>query len=799
MSKEPVYIDDQFEDEIHLRDLVEKYLRHWKWFVIGVFVCVVAAFFYLKYATPVFRTEASIVIKEEDKGGMGSQLSALQDIGVLGGMGGASVENEIEILKSKRLLQKVVNELGLNVSYFVKEGIKINEVYGNIPFYVKILKYNDEVNLAEEMPEEPYEIALINDKQISINDGEQTNTYELGAKIVLPFAEIMVVPNIVKKKRLMVDANRFLVSFKTIEGAAIGLEEAIQVSLADKNATVINMALEHPLKTKAQDILNELVNQYNEDAIIDNNLVSKNTAEFIDERLKIIGRELDSVETNKVSFKSQNKLTDIEAESVLFLENVNEVNKKHLEVATQMEVTNTMIAYLNEGDNAKLLPTNLSGQESEGMAELINTYNTLVIERNEMLKNSTDKNPVVKNINSQIDQLRSTVLNGLQTQKTGLRIAMNDLRRQEAIMDNKIAKVPGKEKEFRGIEREQNLKEALYLYLLQKREEASINMAVTAPKAKIVDYANSTVKPVAPKKMIVMGGAFLMGLLIPFLFIYVGDVLNNKIVTRKDIERALPNLPIIGELPSLGDKEEKIIADDDRSVLAEAFRILRTNLQYMFVNHNVEDGAKTILVTSTTKGEGKSLVSSNLAVTLADTKKKVVLIGADLRNPQLKQYIQHNKRQSGLSNYLYNDNIELDDIINPSGIKSNLDMISSGSIPPNPAELLMGDKIKTFFEALKNRYDYVVIDSAPLLLVTDTFLINKYADVTVYVMRSGYAESKFTDFVSDTLKEKKLERVAMVLNDVSMANFGYGNKYGYNYGGEKDGILEKIKKIFTRS
>ncbi|SFS55053.1 capsular exopolysaccharide family [Zhouia amylolytica] len=799
MSKEPVYLDDQFEDDIHLRDLVEKYLRHWKWFAMGVFVSVVVAFFYLKYATPVFRTEASIVIKEEDKGGMGSQLSALQDIGVLGGMGGASVENEIEIMKSKRLLQKVVEELGLNVSYYVEDGIKTNEVYNNIPFYVKVLRYNDQVNLAEVMPEEPYVFSLINDKEVNIDNGEQEQTYQLGSKIILPFAEIMVVPNIVKKKQLMVESNRFLVNFSTIEGAAISLEESIQVSLADKNATVINLALEHPLKRKAQDILNELVNQYNEDAIIDNNLVSKNTAEFIDERLKIIGSELDSVETDKVAFKTENKLTNIEAESELFLENVNEVTKQHLELATQMEVTNTMIAYLKEGDNSKLLPTNLSGQESKGMAELINTYNTLVIEHNEMLKNSSEKNPVVKNINSQIDQLRSTVLNGLETQKTGLRIAMSDLRRQEAVMDNKIAKVPGKEKEFRGIERQQSIKEALYLYLLQKREEASINMAVTAPKAKIVDYANSTIKPVAPKKMIVLGGAFLMGLLIPFLVIYVGDVLNNKIVTRKDIERALPSLPIIGELPSLGDKEDKTIAEDDRSVLAEAFRILRTNLQYMFVNHHKEDGAKTILVTSTTKGEGKSLVSSNLAVTLADTKKKVVLIGADLRNPQLKQYIQHNKRQTGLSNYLYNEDIELDEIINPSGLKSNLDMISSGSIPPNPAELLMGEKIGVFFEELKKRYDYVVIDSAPLLLVTDTFLINKYADVTVYVMRSGYAESKFTDFVADTIKQKKLDKVAMVLNDVSMANFGYGNKYGYNYGGEKDSMLTKIKKVFIRS
>lgn len=788
-------MEEQFEDEIHLRDLLERYLRHWRWFVIGVFMSLVGAIVYLKYTTPTFRTEASIIIKDEDKGGMGSELSALQDMGMLGGMSSNSVENEIEILRSKRLLQKVVQELGLNVAYFVEEGVKTNEVYGNIPFYVKILKYNYNA----EMPEEAYKFKLLSENKIEIDNGENTKTHEIGSTISLSFGDIVVLPNLNKEKQFLVDANTFWVSFRTIEGAAIGLEEAIQVSLADKNSTVINLALEHPLKNKAQDILNELVNQYNQDAIIDNNIVSKNTAEFIDERLRIIGGELDSVETDKVAFKSQNKITDIVTEAGLFLENANEVSKKHLELATQLAVTNSMIDYLNEGDNGKLLPTNISGTESEGMGTLVSTYNQLVIERNHMLEKSTDKNPVVKNINNQIEQLRSTVLSGLQTQKNNLRIAMSDLNRQEAVMDNKIAKVPGKEKEFRGIERQQNIKEALYVYLLQKREEASISMAVTAPKAKIVDFANSTIRPVAPKKAIVLGGAFLLGLLIPFLIIYVQDVLNNKITTRKDIEKALPNLPIVGELPSLGEKEEKLIATDDRSILAEACRILRTNLQYMFVNHNQEDGAKTILVTSTTKGEGKSLVSANLAVTLADTKKKVVLVGADLRNPQLKQYIDHNKRQVGLSNYLYNESIGLDEIINDSGLQDNLSIISSGSIPPNPAELLMGGRVKTFFEELKKKYDYVVIDSAPLLLVTDTFLINKYADVTVYVMRSGYAERQFTDFVAHTIKEEKLNRVAMVLNDVSMANFGYGNKYGYNYGGEKEDFLSKLKRFWKRS
>ncbi|MBL7473753.1 GumC family protein [Robertkochia sediminum] len=785
---ENVFIEEQHEEELHLRELLEKYLRHWRWFVLGAVVCLAGAFIYLRYATNVYKTQASIIIKDDKNGGGASELSALQDLGVLGSFNSNSVENEIEILRSKRLLEKVVKELGINVSYFVAGEVKQNEVYTASPFVVKVLNY---VPFAG-MPEESLEFQLTGEDQVRIQHLGKSQVYKLGETITLPFAEIMVLPNTRTDVQQMTSNTPVEVYFHRVEGVAGGLKSAIQVNLSNKNATVINLALEHPLKSKAQDILNELVHQYNKDAINDNNLISKNTAEFIDERLEIISGELDSVETDKVTFKTANKLTDITSEAQLFLENANEFSKRQLDLATQLELTKTMIEYLGQNDNSKLLPTNL-GTESEGLATLVGTYNTLVIERSHMLKNSTEKNPVVRNLDSQIDGLRETVLKSLETQRTALEIAFKDLSRREVVMDRQIAKVPTKEKEFRGIERQQNIKEALYLFLLQKREEASISMAVTAPKAKIVDFASSSNLPVAPKKNIVLGGAFLLGLLIPFLFIYVGEVLNNKILSRKDIERRLPELPIVGELPRIGDKEEKLIALDDRSVMAEAFRIMRTNLQYMFVDRK-EEGAKTILVTSTTKGEGKSLTAANLAISLAGTDRKVLLVGADLRNPQLAAYLEHNKHRAGLSNYLYDDKVNVDSIIHNSGVHNNLDLVSSGAIPPNPAELLMSKGVEAFFNEVKARYDYLVIDTAPLLLVTDTLLINKYADVTLYLTRSGYTEERFTEFIADAVKRKKLNNVAIVLNDVSMANFGYGNKYGYNYGGEKETFFTKVRK-----
>ncbi|WP_224483076.1 GumC family protein [Robertkochia aurantiaca] len=789
--QEKVFMEDYYGEEINLRELFQKYLRNWKWFLIGVILCVAASVIYLEFTIPTYMTEASILIKDDKNGGAVSELSALQDLGVLNSFGGNSVDNELEILRSRRLFKKVVSELGINVSYYRDNNFRLKEVYSTMPFFVKILTYNQ---LAE-MPEEPLSFSLIDNENIRIESGDRVEHYKMGSTITLPFGEIVVIPNLEINRQLLENPKaEYQLFFYQIDDVATNLlENGIQVSLSSRNSTVINLALEYPVKQKAQDILDELVNQYNKDAIKDNNMIAKNTAEFIDDRLRIIAEELDSVETDKVEFKSNNKITDITSEAQLFLENANEVSKRNLEMATQLEVINTMIDYLKQGDNSKLLPANL-GPESEGLAALISTYNTLVIERGHLRENSTEKNPVVRNIDSQISQLRQTVLKSFETQRTALEIALQDMRNRELQMDNRIAGVPDKEKEFRGIERQQNIKEALYLFLLQKREEASISMAITAPKAKIVDYANSSKDPVAPKTNYVLAGGLIMGLLIPFLILFMKDLLNNKVQTRKDIEKNLPGLPIVGELPHLEEKERSLISPYDRSIFAEAFRIMRTNLQYLYLEHQ-KGMAKTILVTSSTKGEGKSLTASNLAISLTGTGKKVVIVGADLRNPQLSRYFEHDRNQTGLSNYLYQEGLSVADITISTPDNSSLDLITSGRIPPNPAELLLSKRADTLFSILKKQYDYIILDTAPLLLVTDTFLISKYADVILYIIRSGYSELRFTDFIQDAIKAKKLNKVALVLNDLNMADFGYGNKYGYGYSEEeKPGFVEKLKR-----
>ncbi|WP_224490260.1 GumC family protein [Robertkochia flava] len=775
------------EQEVSIKEMVGRYLRYWPWMVLGVVLAVTTAFIYLRYTVPTYSTSARIIISDSNNGGASSEVAALQNLGVLNNLNTSSIENEVEILQSERLLKPVVENLGLNVEYYREGRIKRLEVYGEQPFKVKVLSYNTAVGL----PASDLTFTLLDAETVSIADDKGIHDYALGEVIDLEFAEIMVVPNFDEEVLPESRKSDFQVHFFTIDEVAMRLAQEVKVMPSKKGSTVMEISLVHPITKKAEAIVNELIEQYNKDAIADNNLIAKNTSDFIESRLKIIAGELDSVETDKVDFKVSNRLVDVEGQASGISAASQEVMKAQLDLNTRISVIHSLVSYLGERDNAKLLPVNLG---ESGSSALVEQYNTLVMERNELRKHTTEKNPVLKTMDAQIDELRGTVLESLRTEIKTLEIALQDLKSRERLVDAKMAAAPVKEKQFRDIERQQSIKEALYLFLLEKREEASISMAINEPKAKVVNYARSSIKPVSPKKEQILGGAFVLGLIFPLLIVYVRELLNDKIQTRKDIESRVANVPIVGELPSVDDKEEQFIANDGRSILAESFRILRTNLQYMFIDREEGAGAKTILVTSTTKGEGKSLTAANLAISLAGTGKKVVLIGADLRNPQLGRYFEHDRNQTGLSNYLFKESIDLRDIVSASEV-NGLDLITSGSIPPNPAELLLSKRTGELFDTLKQEYDYIVIDTAPLLLVTDTFLINKYADVVLYVMRSGYTEIRFTDFIKDTLKTKKLEKVALVLNDVSMADFGYGNKYGYSYyGRERETFFGKIKK-----
>ena len=665
--------------ELNLREQIDQYLRYWPWFIVTVILALGVSFMYLRYATPVYKTMATILIKDEKNSAL-SELAAFQDLGFAGGLSPSGFENEMQILKSKSLTERVVNELNLNVRYFSEGNIRDSEFFGDLPFKVTILTAPDSLRF----PSPSLYILPTSDLKFQLweEDGNQKSEHSFGDRIPMTVGDLMITPNLGSSvyRALISNPQPVRISINSIPATVAAYRQNVLVERLTDNSSVIQLTLNSPNTRKSETILNELIKQYNQDAMDDRNMVSRNTANFITGRLEIISTELDSVETGKVEFKESNRLTDIGAEGQIFLQSESEFTRRVLEVETQLELMRTMIDYVKNGKESDLLPTNL-GIEKEGTSSAIATYNQTVLERNRMLASSTEKNPVVLNLNSQIRELKSTVLEGLNTGKISLDIRRRDLYQQEAVLGSKISAIPSKEKLFRGINRQQEIKETLYLYLLQKREENAISMAVTTPKAKVVDYAYSSMMPVSPKRNIIFLAAFILGLLIPFSIIYLRQLLDNKIRDKSYVEQRSKDTAVIGEIPKLDSKAPELIQKNDRSIFAESFRIMRTNLQYLFVGSTIHEGkGKTVFVTSSIKGEGKTLVSFNLALTLASTGAKVILVGADLRNPQLHRYVPNAPFKKGIVEYLVHKNTLLQDYIYESVILWNYSSEPCGTV-----------------------------------------------------------------------------------------------------------------------
>lgn len=786
------------EEEINIREELEKYLKYWPWFVLSAGVALILAFFYLKLSTPVYSTTASIIIKDEDtKSPATSGLSSFADLGVLEGLKTSSIENEIGLLKSKRMMTKTIKSLDLNIQYYYSDFLVSKELYKNNPFKVSILSLNRE-GLNEAVENEVNFFTIDEDKEgfeLYFENNDKRLKGKFGDPLNIDFADIVIRknPDYILPEESVDGEFGFRIS--KIEAVVAGYKNKLKVALVDDNSTLIEISLEDPIPAKAQDVLDQLIVEYNKEAIIDKNLVASNTAEFIDERLKVINSELDSVEINKEEFKENKQLTDIKAESGIFLENASEFKKQRQKITTQSQLAKAMLDFLRKGDNSDLLPVNL-GIEGEGINQQISDYNEMVLQRNRILESSTKKNPVIKSLDSQINQTRSVVTQSLQRLKSNLDISLNELENEAQLIQSRISDVPSMERTYRGIDRQQQIKEALYLFLLQKREENSLSLAVTAPKAKIVDNAYTQSEPVAPKSKIILLGGVMIGLLIPFGSIYFKNILNNKVSNRNDLEKKTASIPIVGEIPKIDKKQSELITESDRSVLAESFRIAITNLQYLLINKTSKERGIKLLVTSTVKGEGKTFVSINMALSLANMGKNVIVVGADLRNPQLQRYDVGTRKHLGVSDYLVNEGIQLKDLIEQTKYNKNLDFLTSGSIPPNPAELLRHDRFEIMIRELEKRYDYIILDTAPCMLVADTFLISQYADISLYVVRAGYTEKGLLQFPIDSKKSGKLQDVSFVLNDVDQANFGYGNKYGYSYGEDKKSFWGNIKSKF---
>ena len=773
----------QNKTNFNFKEELVKYVSQWKWFAISFFICLSIAFAYLRYTVPTYKAVSNIMIKDERKSGIASELAAFSDISAISSAK-STVDNELYVLRSKSLVGKTILDLKLQYTYYGVGRILSGEMYGDLPFELTIL------NDSTQAPVNQYFSFFItpNKKSFAIEDeisGEVLSDQKYNFPFVFMGQKMIVKENQIHETEL---GKKVLVKVFPFDGLVESYYNRLQVTAADKYSSVLFLSFTDAVKGKAADFLDKLVENYNLDGINDKKFVSENTLEFIENRLNLITQELSGVEKNLETFKKENKVTDIVSEAELYLGSASELEKAFAAKSTQVQVIATLQDYLKSTSLNDVLPTNLiSGETSDQIA----SYNALVIQKQKMATTAGPQNKTIHQLEQKKKALQVTISTRLQQMKQQLTIELNGLRRQNNTMATRISKVPTQELEFRDINRRQTIKESLYLYLLQKREETAITLSVTAPNAKIIDRALVSNAPVSPNRQIIYLGSLFLGFLLPFSVIYLRDLVDTKIKSRLDFEK-ITSIPVIGEVPKL-DSGNLITNDNLRSGTAEALRIIRTNLEFFFTN-KPEGKGKKIFVTSTYPKEGKTFISVNLATILAQTDKKVLLMGLDIRNPKISEYITTPTK--GITNYISSkEKVVLKDYIYPSGIAANFDVLPAGIIPPNPSELLMSKALENLLAEIEDIYDYIVVDTAPISLVTDTTLIAKYADAFLYVTRANYLDRRMIPYIEKLYSDQNLPSMSVLVNDTEVSTtYGYGYGYGYGTQVEKKSFLKRIFK-----
>ena len=613
-------------------------------------------------------------------------------------------------------------------------------------------------------------------------NSDYSENHKIGEIINLEELEFTVLPKSGNTEGAFKKSNTVQVIVEPIRETANRYIENLMITPKGKAKDILELSIVNESNSKSEDFLNTLMERFNEEGVANKQEVAENTTAFIQERLEMITTELDSVEVGIAEFKRENQIMSVESGAAEFQSKFSAAEQQIFDLETQLELLESIEGLLRKQGQYDLLPE--VGISEGGISGLINSYNALVMERNMYLKSSTVNNPVVEALSDQLDGLRSNLYENIESTRQSIKVRLNEFNTRENTAQGQFRTFPGLEKGMRNIARQQQIKEQLYLFLLQRREEAAISYAATASVARVVDSAFTLDNPVDPEPWLILVGGFLIGLIIPIGIIFIKNLLDTKVHHKGDLQTLIKTVPFIGEVPRIGQDQNDIIHLNDRSPLAESFRILRTNLAYLIQNKDKEKG-DVIFVTSTVKGEGKTFISYNLSRTLASTGKSVLLIGADIRNPKLHRYTESTMgaKEKGLSDYLYDYEVAPIDVVSQTSDDNILvDVILSGPIPPNPAELLMNDRMEELITHARKQYDYVIVDTAPTMIVTDTLLISQLADYTLYVTRADFTEKNLLEFPKDLKKQGKLKGLAVILNDVDYSKFSYGAQYGYSYG-----------------
>ncbi len=754
------------EDVIDLRAILIKYLKKWYWFVLSVFICAVIAFAYLKTTLPKYSIKTSILLRDDSVSNPLAHLSVLD--GLSGGGLSKDVENEIQVLTSKTITSNVVRSLGIETEYYIKKGINSYvELYPGSP--IKLLvpeSFNDTLTAILQFEiksaKKGYEIKFIGGKY-----KEKYILENLSGIINTPYGQMELIEispvNKDMKYKIITYPNRILTE---------KYSSAITVAPVNKKSSAILVSTISVTPVKSKIILNKLIDLYNQDVVNDKNLIATNTAYFIKEQISLLEDELSGIEVEVEKYKIDNSLTDISSEAELFLKSIGEYDKKLAEIQTQINLIEYVEEYVGKEENQYgLIPANL-GIEDNALILLIKEYNDALLERMKLLRTTNEQNPVISQLENLLSTLRSSIVASIKSINDGLNIAKKDLLEKDSQFTTKIQNIPTQEREYIELKRRQEVTQALYVYLLQKRKENELSMATTLPPAKILDAAYISLGPVSPRKMITFFVAIMLGGIIPLLIIYIMDLMNNKIQDKKEYQK-LVHVPYLGSIGINKSTNPVIIQEGKVTPLIEMFRQLRTNLQFMITGKK----SPVILVTSSVSGEGKSFISINLAISLTLMKKKVILLGLDVRNPMLGEYLKMPKDNNGITMYLSDSEVKLKDIIFESSVSPNLFIIQGGPVPPNPTELLMSNRLEEMIEELKNSFDYIIIDSAPVGVVSDTFQLNRVVDCTIYVLRQNYTSREMTGLINEIYRDNRLNNMSVVLNGTNDID----TFYGYNH------------------
>ncbi|WP_349784961.1 polysaccharide biosynthesis tyrosine autokinase [Pedobacter sp. ASV1-7] len=747
-----------------MKEIVQKYSKYWYVFVFSIGLSISAAYFYLKNTPPIYKISSTLLMEDDKKGDGELKGTAFSDLNMF--KTDKKVDNEMEVLRSRDLIRPILKKLALETSYFQKNGFQKNELYGpTLPINVKLLGVN-KLGYTKTLI-----ITPAKDNTFLLEDKKESWELPYGQAIQRPGYKIIVNKGPTNSKNTKPVYINFrdlnpLTEFYSVSG--------LTIQPTVKEGNTITISLNDNIPQRGLDILTLLIKTYNDENVAKKNTIAVNTIRFIDNRLKYLTKDLSIVEEDVENYKQYNMVSDLGVESEMNITKSGEYSSMLASTDVQLRLVSSLEKYMNKG-NINLVPSSLNINNST-LSELTSKFNTLQQERATMLRTSEEGNPLVQNLTAQLGGLKSDIQETLQNIKKGLVIERNNLQAMSSSFNSKIRSVPAVERGILERSREQSVKAGLYKYLLQKREETTLSLSGTMPTSQIVDKPAYSSNPISPKKQLVYLFAGLIGCFTPIAFIYGKSVLNGKVLDVKDIE-LYTGAPVLGVLNHLKRNESAVIEQNSRSTISELFRYIRSNLHFM--NSGMPD--QVLLVTSCMKSEGKTFFSINLGMTLASVNKKVVLLEFDMREPQLLQKM-HLQSKVGITDYLLNDDFSIDDLLMQSRKYNELLLVDCGKITGSPAELMMHPKIGQLIEELKSRFDYVIIDTAPVGQVADAFSLSPFTDASIYLVRYNYTDKLQLNVLKDILYYKKLTNPMVVFNDAKLENtstYGYG---GYGYG-----------------